>query len=87
MLGILSDAFTTATRPSAGAHDAITRAALAAGQAIARVVEGIVERRARARTRARLAELDDRLLDDVGLTRADIADIARDAPAPWRARW
>jgi len=42
------------------------------GSIVSRVVETVLSWRTRAHTRTELAALDDRMLRDIGLTRADI---------------
>ena len=54
-----------------GAGRGIVTAILALGDAWDRVVASLGEWRRRSRERAELAALDDRMLNDIGLTRAD----------------
>jgi uncharacterized protein YjiS (DUF1127 family) len=53
-----------------------------ASNLVARLVAGLHEWRRRARDRARLAALDDRMLADIGITRAE-AQFLGDKPV-WR---
>lgn len=63
------------TRPSG--PGVATRTLRATGGAIVRFWNYMQERRAIARATAHLAEMDDRALQDIGLTRADIGDAVR----------
>jgi uncharacterized protein YjiS (DUF1127 family) len=58
------------------------------GHGLPRLLDWIETRRSTALQRRRLLDLDQHLLDDIGVTRAEAVDEARilrwDAPAHWR---